>query len=136
MTQGTVEGQAGQDEEASASEVLEDMAISPSSRGISAETGKSGTWKLVMGGTGDCTVGEDTGETNTDNTEVDRTVETGTDNGTGVDIVETGADVTGANGDDNGTAVDTEVETTVETGADGGTEDGAHMDKDILDGQF
>ena len=89
-----------------------------------------------MGGTGDCTVGEDTGETNTDYTEVDRTVETGTDNGTGVDIVETDADVTGANGDDNGTAVDTEVETTVETGADGGTEDGAHMDKDILDGQF
>ena len=54
------------------------MTISPSSRGTSAETGKTGTWKLVTEEAGDWTVGEDTGEIKTDNTEVDGIV-TGVD---------------------------------------------------------
>ena len=101
------------EEEVPASEESEDMAISPSSRGTSAETGKTGTWKLVAEEAGDWTVGEDTGEVKTDNTDV-----IGTDDGTGDGTVETGADV--------GTGVDGTVETggtvetdgTVETGAD------------------
>jgi len=116
------------EEEASASEESEDMTISPSSRGTSAETGKTGTWKLVAEEAGDWTVGEDTGEVKTDNTDVagtddgtgDRTVETGADVGTGVDrTVETGETV-----ETVGTGADSEVET-VETG-------GGHE----LDGQF
>ena len=79
----TLDGRAGLEEEAPASEESEDMAISPSSRGTSAETGKTGTWKLVAEEAGDWTVGEHTGEIKTDSTEVDGIV-TGID-GTGVD---------------------------------------------------
>ena len=119
------------DEEAPASEGSEYMAISPSSRGTSKETGKTGTWKLLTEETGNCTVGEDTGETKTDNTEVDRMDVTGVDaevetagDGTG--------DGTGVDGGD-GSGVDSGVETG-EAGPDGGTEDGA--DVDVLEGQF
>ena len=123
-----------------ASEESEDMAISPSSRGTSAETGKTGTWKLVAEETGDWTVGEHTGEIKTDSTEVDGIVTgvygTGVDTEvetTGVDIVETGADVDGC----DGSGVDTEVETgvdIVETGADVDGCDGSGVD--VLEGQF
>ena len=138
LTRETFDGRAGLDEEAPASEGSEDMVISPSSRGTSTETGKTGTWKLLTEETGNCTVGKDTGETKTDNTEVDRMdvtgvdaeVETagdGTGDGTGADIKETGVD----GGD--GSGVDSGVETG-EAGPDGGTEDGA--DVDVLEGQF
>ena len=134
LTRETFDARAGLDEEALASDGSEDMAISPSSRGTSTETGKTGTWKLLTEETGDCTVGEDTGETKTDNTEVDWTDVTGVDaevetagDGTGPDIKETGVD----GGD--GSGVDSGVEPG-EAGPDRGTEDGA--DVDVLEGQF
>ena len=117
-------------EEASVSEQSEDMTISPSSRGTSAETGKTGTWKLVTDETGDWTVGEDTGESRTDNTEVDGIV-TGTDDtGADTEVGITGVDAgtveagTGVDGGD-GSGVDSG-----EIGADVGSEGS----KDVLDG--
>ena len=103
MTQGTLDRQTDRDEEAPASGDSSDMVISPSSRGTSADTGKTGTWKLVTKDTGDCTVCEDTGQTtddNTDNAVVDGTVETGVDYGAEDGTMDGVEDSTGAGTED------------------------------------
>ena len=82
--------------------------------------------------TGDWTVGEDTGEVKTDNTEVDGIVtgtdETGVDTEVGITGVDAGTVETGAGVDGgDGSGVDSG-----EVGADVGSEGS----KDVLDGQF
>mgnify|MGYP006973387079 CR=1 FL=1 len=99
--------------------------------------------------TGDSTVGVGTGETKTDNTEVDGTDATVADGGTG-DNTEVGwTDVTGIDTEVDGTVetdagcmgADTEVDGTVETdagcmGADTEVETVETGGEDVLDGQF